>query len=143
VKEFLAAMSKIFEIIVFTAASRDYAEAVVTYLDPEQKVIQAIIDRSYCTNSGSGVWIKDLRIIQNRELNDMVIVDNYVHSFAYQLENGIPILEWHDDKNDRELKFLQEYLEKLAECDNIAEFNRKNLKLMEFSRVALKELIED
>jgi CTD small phosphatase-like protein 2 len=30
-----------------------------------------------------GVFIKDLRIIKNRNLNDLVIVDNAVYSFGY------------------------------------------------------------
>jgi len=42
------------------------------------------------TNNGYNV--KDLRIVDNRELKDIVIVDNLVHSFGLQIENGIPIL---------------------------------------------------
>jgi len=133
-------MSKLYEIIVFTAASKEYAEAVVDYLDPEHKIIEAIIDRNHCTRTNNGLWIKDLRVIQNREINNMVIVDNYVHSFAFQLENGIPILEWRDDKNDQELKYLQNYLEKLAKCDDIVEFNRKNLRLVDFSQVCFDDI---
>ena len=30
----------------------------------------------------------------------MIIVDNLVHSFGLQLENGIPILEYLKGKND-------------------------------------------
>lgn len=45
-----------------------------------------------------GVYIKDLRIIKNRNLKDMVIIDNAVYSFGFQLDNGIPILPFYDDK---------------------------------------------
>ncbi len=31
----------------------------------------------------------------------MIIIDNLVHSFAFQLENGIPILEFIANKKDR------------------------------------------
>ena len=30
-----------------------------------------------------GMYIKDLRIFANRRIKDMIIVDNFVHSFAY------------------------------------------------------------
>jgi CTD small phosphatase-like protein 2 len=40
----------------------------------------------------NGFFIKDLRIIQNKELKDIIMVDNLVHSFGLQLTNGIPIL---------------------------------------------------
>lgn len=45
-----------------------------------------------------GVYIKDLRIIKNRNLKDVVIIDNAVYSFGFQLDNGIPILPFYDDK---------------------------------------------
>jgi CTD small phosphatase-like protein 2 len=39
--------------------------------------------------------VKDLRII-NRNLSDMVLVDNAAYSYAFQLENGIPILPFYE-----------------------------------------------
>jgi len=75
-------------------------------------------------------FIKDLRIITNRLLKDMVIVDNLVESFAFQIENGIPILEWRGDKYDMELKYLSRYLNELSECEDIPAFNRERLKLV-------------
>ena len=41
--------------------------------------------------------MKDLQIIANRSLKDMVIVDNAVYSFAFQLDNGIPIVPFYSD----------------------------------------------
>ena len=32
-----------------------------------------------------------------------VIVDNYISSFGYHIENGIPIISWFDDKSDHEV----------------------------------------
>jgi len=40
----------------------------------------------------SGFYIKDLRIIKNRPLKDIIMVDNLVHSVGLQIDNGIPIL---------------------------------------------------
>lgn len=40
----------------------------------------------------NGFFIKDLRIIQNRELKDIIMIDNLAHSFGLQVTNGIPIL---------------------------------------------------
>jgi len=47
-------------------------------------------------------------------LKDIVIIDNLVHSFGLQLENGIPILEFLDNKNDKELKGIEPMLKQLA-----------------------------
>jgi len=35
--------------------------------------------------------VKDLRIIEDRDAANMIIVDNSIISFAWNLENGIPI----------------------------------------------------
>ena len=43
-----------------------------------------------------------LQIIQNREMCDVVIVDNAVYSFGFQLDNGIPIIPYYDDPEDEE-----------------------------------------
>ena len=48
----------------------------------------------------NGFKIKDLRIIKNRTLEHIIIVDNLVHSFGLQLDNGIPILDFVDNKQD-------------------------------------------
>jgi RNA polymerase II subunit A small phosphatase-like protein len=54
--------------------------------------------------------IKDLRILLGRDLKNVILVDNSVHSFAYQVENGIPILPWYSDMGDTELLKLMDYL---------------------------------
>ena len=57
-------------------------------------------------NTEEGVYIKDLRIIKNRNLKDIVIIDNAVYSFGFQLDNGIPILPFYEDKSDEEMLHL-------------------------------------
>ena len=48
--------------------------------------------RDSCIQTEEGIYVKDLRIIANWSLKDIVIVDNAVYSFAFQLDNGIPII---------------------------------------------------
>lgn len=52
-----------------------------------------------------------------------------VHSFGLQLENGIPILEFLDNKDDQELKGIQPMLKQLAEVDDVRTYLRENLQL--------------
>lgn len=132
VREFLKRMKEHYEILVFTAACTAYADAVVKELDPEKKYISYIFDRSFCLETKNGFFIKDLRIIKNRDLKNMIIVDNLVHSFGFQIENGVPILEWTGDKNDKELKHLADYLIEAKNCDDVRVYNREKLKLLEF-----------
>lgn len=122
-------LSKYFELIVFTASHSCYANAVVNYLDPENLFIQHTLSREDCICTNEGIFIKDLRIFGNRNLNNVLIVDNAAYSFGFQLENGIPILPFYNDKNDEELKSLSNYLMKFVEIDNIKEKNADTFKL--------------
>jgi len=88
----------------------------------------------------NGFFIKDLRVIKNRDLKNIFICDNLSHSFGFQVDNGIPILEFHNDKKDRELKYLIDYLLEALYVDDVRDFNRKKLKLGELSAMTLEEL---
>lgn len=137
--EFLKTISKYYEVFIFTAASESYANYIIDVLDPENKCIRGILFRDHCLQTKKGISIKDLGIIKNRELKNMVIIDNNAHSFALQLENGIPILEWKDDKNDRELKYILHYLMELSRSDDVRTFNKKFLKLEELSNLGYRD----
>lgn len=141
-KDFLEAMSKLFYIFIFTAANDFYATAIVDYLDPNATFIRGIISRDNCLQTRNGYFIKDLRIITNCDLKRMVIVDNLTHSFSYQLENGIPIMEWNPEAptEDTELLGIQKYLKELAKAKDIPEFNRKNLNLEKMADFKIEEL---
>lgn len=67
--------------------------------------------RDSCVVTEEGVHIKDLRVI-NRDLKDMVLVDNAAYSFGYQIDNGIPIIPYYDNKSDVELRDLLSYIKK-------------------------------
>ncbi|CAD8067911.1 unnamed protein product [Paramecium sonneborni] len=130
-QEFLKEMSKHYTIYLFTASSEMYAQAIVNHLDPKRQYISDILGRKNCFETKNGFFIKDLRIITNRNLKDIVIIDNLAHSFGLQLENGIPILEWTQDPKDEELRFLQQYLIELSKEEDVRRFNREKLKLID------------
>lgn len=66
-------------------------------------MLSASLFRDKCMVSEDGVHIKDLRVI-NRDLKDIVLIDNAAYSFGVHIENGIPIVPYYDNKDDRELK---------------------------------------
>ena len=68
---------------MFTASHKFYADVVLDYLDPNNELIHHRLYRDSCFQTEDGVYIKDLRIIKNRTLKDMVIVDNAVYSFGF------------------------------------------------------------
>jgi CTD small phosphatase-like protein 2 len=102
---------------------------VLDHLDPRHEYIQHRLFRESCVQTEEGVYVKDLRVLANRDLNNVILVDNAAYSFGFQIENGIPILPFYDNYNDKELKILTEYLKSLADSKNIREHNAKTFKL--------------
>ena len=66
--------------------------------------------------------MKDLRIIRNRKLENIIIVDNSLYCFGFQLANGIPILPYYDDPEDEELLELELFLMKLKNIKKVQIF---------------------
>ena len=96
------------EVIVFTAGTRNYANSILDFLDPRKNLVHHRLYRDSCLEveqDGHTFFVKDLRILEDRNLEDIVIVDNSVISFAYQIDNGIPIQSFKEDAEDAE--FLQ------------------------------------
>jgi len=51
----------------------------------------------------------------DRERTDMIIVDNSILSFAFDLDNGVPINSYMGtEDDDKELLFLYSFLEEVA-----------------------------
>ena len=57
------------------------------------------------------------------------MVDNLVHSFGLQIHNGIPILEFLNNKQDRELLGLEKMLVELSAKEDVREYLEDRLRL--------------
>lgn len=128
--------------IIYTASDQSYADSVLEFLDPFREFFPLRLYRKNCVkiqSENGPLYIKDLRIIKNVKLKDMIIIDNSVLSFAFHLDNGIPILPYYNNKQDNELLFLRDHLYNLARSDDFSLDNGKifNLKLL------MKETLEE
>jgi CTD small phosphatase-like protein 2 len=142
--EVLKELSALYEIIVFTASHSCYASVVLDYLDPKYEFIHHRLYRERCVQTQEGIYIKDLRVLANRELKDLLIVDNAAYSFGYQVENGIPILPFYDNREDTELLKLCEYLKHLSTVKDVREINKQVFQLEKYhSHTTPEEALED
>lgn len=108
---FLDRIQDKFEVIVFTASQKVYANELLNRIDPENKYFHHRLYRESCLNV-EGNFLKDLTVL-GRSLKHTVLVDNSPHAFGYQVDNGIPIESWFDDPNDKELLKLERFLRTL------------------------------
>ena len=113
VHDFLRDMSKYYELVVFTAGLREYANILLDDFDKEGLITRRLF-REHCTFR-RGVYLKDLTKV-SRDLTRIVIVDNLPDNYQLQQENGIPIKTWmNDNPHDSELPRLGHILRDFAE----------------------------
>lgn len=62
-------------------------------------------------------------------MKDMILVDNAFYSFAFQLNNGLPILPFYYDKRDTELQDLTEFLKEIYQVPDIKEEIKKRFRM--------------
>ena len=129
-KRLLKEMSSLYEVVLFTAGNEEYASQIKEHLDPDGKLIKATLGSSSCTVTQDGHYVKDLRIFADREIKNIVIVDDKVASFSFQINNGIPVTPFAGVREDRELLLLMGYLTELYYADDIPEFNKKRLSIV-------------
>lgn len=106
-------MNKHYEIIIFTAAVKEYADIILDHIDPDNKIIKKRYYRRDIVSTDKDNQIKDLSIL-NKDLSKTLIVDNVPENFIKQKENGIFIKSWYDDKNDTCLLDLIPILKELV-----------------------------
>lgn len=132
--------------ILFTASDQSYAESVLAIIDPMKSYFKFRLFRNNCykmTTENGVMYVKDLRIIRNVPLSQMIIIDNSVLSFAFQLDNGIPILPFYNNKDDIEMNFLKTYLIDLNKHENFIEKNAETFKLKQLLTEAINENKDD
>ena len=144
VEQFIKEMGKIFEIIIFTASIEAYASPLLDILDKE-KNIQYRLYREHC-NFVNGIFIKDLKRL-NRSLKDIIILDNSPLAYAFDVDNGLPILSWFDNRDDKELVHIEPLLKFLAKVPDvrkyIKKFLRNNCIIYEIANRIIKDYDED
>ena len=91
VDQFLKTLAENFEIIIFTASLGIYANQVMRQLDPN-RVCQTILNRTHCTVH-EGLYTKDMRLM-NRNMKDIIIVDNCPSAYMLTPEVALPIKTW-------------------------------------------------
>lgn len=139
VKEFLRKMSKLFEIVIFTASVEEYAKMLINLIDTKN-ICSHKLYREQCTYENF-LYIKDLRKL-GRDLKDTIIIDNSPNAYSLNKENGIPISTWLDDENDRELYDLIQILEFLSYVDDVRTFIPKFVIGDEISFFASMDIIK-
>ena len=111
---FLNLVKEYYEIIIFTAATKNYADPILDNIEVKRgKYFNYRLYREHCSIINND-FIKDISLI-GRDLSKVIIVDNMQQNFKLQKENGILISSfWGEDDNDKVLLQLGRILVSIA-----------------------------
>ena len=110
--DFLRELNDLYEIVTFTAGTKDYADNILNILDIDNNIIKYRLYRQHTTILGCSVY-KDLSKL-GRDLSKVIIIDNLKENFKMQPNNGIFIKTWTNDINDVQFKDLLKILKDIA-----------------------------
>ena len=138
--EFLARMKRIYEIVIFTVSTKDYADKVCGCIEKKEKYFDYKLYRQHVTYIGREYY-KDLSKL-GRDLKKVVIVDNMPQNFALQKENGIAIKAFYGDcSTDKNLLYeLGSVLEKIR-FDTYEDVRKSILKYKDIIKNKISEVL--
>ena len=124
--EFLSGVNNYYELVVFTAATQDYADPIINAIEQKGTSFDHRLYRIH-TRVINNDFVKDLSRL-GRDMSRIIIVDNMEQNYKLQPNNGITIRPfWGKDTNDLALFDLLHILRKIAQqnmdvTDGIREF---------------------
>jgi len=111
--EFLSNICDYYELVVFTAATQDYADPIINAIEQKGTTFDHRLYRIH-TIIINNDFVKDLSRL-GRDLSRVIIVDNMEQNYKLQPDNGITIRPfWGKDVNDMALLDLLTILTKIA-----------------------------
>ena len=119
-KKFLSEVSKYFDLAIFTAAMKLYADTIIDYIDPENKYFKFRLYRNACISIQERLYIKDLRIIKDYDPMNVILMDNSLYSFMNQPSNGMLVNSFYTNHKDTQLISAKNFLiNYILPCDDI------------------------
>jgi CTD nuclear envelope phosphatase 1 len=113
---FLRAVSKWYEVVVFTASLQHYADPVIDLIDADQCISRRYFRQACQLQHGN--FVKDITAVR-QDLSQVIIVDNSPVAYSLQEDNGVPISTWIDDPTDDALAALLPVLQGLSLLNDV------------------------
>ena len=114
--EFLNQVCQWFDVAIFTAGDKPYADAILNVIDPK-----CHIQRRYYKENCSlvdGRYVKRIETV-NSALETAMLVDNNPEYYRMDKCNAISITSWYGDDKDKELKNLLPFVDLMRTVEDV------------------------
>ena len=99
---FLREMRQHYRIFVWTAGTQSYADPILDWIEEDDSFFEKRFFRDSCTETNSGQYVKDLGNL-GEDLSRVLILDNNEDAYLFNKANGVPIVDFEGNMQDREL----------------------------------------
>ena len=131
--EFLKEMKKYCELIIFTAATKEYADIILDSLEIGEKYFEYRLYRQHTSFHGISI-VKDLSWL-GRDLNKTLIIDNLSENFKLHYSYGLQFDFCIGCKNSNSYEY--------SNCNNFCKYQIKTRQLQKLNLQANGQLIKN
>lgn len=131
--EFLEELKNHYEIVIYSSRKFTIVHQVAELLDPKGQIFSQVLSRRSCHLTNTKKFLKDIKLVKNRNSKNMLIIDYKPQSFALSLENGVILLHWNGDEFDDQL--MGEKLDYLIKLSKEYSCSYKNSKMMDYCQI--------
>lgn len=96
--QFLNKVFPFFDLIIWTIATKDYADEMINNIEKDKKYFTARLYRDHASYKNN-IYVKDLSNL-GRPLDKIIIIDDKESNFSLQRSNGILIRPFHGTKKE-------------------------------------------
>ncbi len=89
-------MKQFYELILFSSGTSDYVDPIVKYIEKNENFFEFVLYRQHISFDERGEYFKNLNLL-NRNLKNILIIDDMEKNFKLQKENGICIKPFYGD----------------------------------------------
>lgn len=115
---FLRKLSQAYEVVLFTASDKEYAEPILDHIDPERRLLPYRLFREDTVEYKGTKFVKDISLL-GRDLKKTVLIDNSVMTMRASPDNCVLIDDFYGDKVDRQLEVMWGVLTELNDLPDV------------------------
>ena len=114
--KFLNIVCRWFNVVVFTAGEKPYADAILNVIDPRCQIRKRFYKENCQLVDGS--YVKRIETV-NCELGNTMLLDNNPECYRMDKSNAISITSWYGDDKDKELNNLIPFLDLMRTVEDV------------------------
>ena len=108
---FLRQCSLLFEIIIFTKFEPEFSIDILSTICSDADLVDSLLCKENCSLLGDKT-IKELKIIQNRQKKNILILDHELSMWPFDIQNVVPLEPFFGSPQDIQLLFIFDLLRK-------------------------------